>query len=415
MKYFNRWVYAGVGVFVMIFAGLVYAWTVLQAPISMTFPTWTKGQLSLTFTITMFCFCIGGFIGGRLQKRYKPRILMWISAVLFLAGFALTSAAPSLIMLYLGFGVLSGLASGIAYNAVMGSVSAWFPDKQGLISGLLLMGFGISSFLIGKIYIAVTPSDGGEEWRSTFMLLGMILFFLMSIARFFTVKPDTNWRAPAATNGKAVKESYEEIGPKKMLGRRSFWLYFIWSIFLSAAGLAVISQGTPLALEASPELSMGSVATIVGLISIFNGVGRITFGALFDKAGRFVTLLTGGIVFVSAMTLLVFALNSHSLIALVMAYILTGLAYGCVPPTNSAFVNQYYGRKNYPENLSIMNLSLLVASFGSTASGAIFDATQSYITIITAVIILISLGTVVACFIKEPSIKAKETFETCNN
>jgi OFA family oxalate/formate antiporter-like MFS transporter len=402
MNYLNRWVYAVIGIVILLFAGLIYAWTVLQAPIALMFPDWTKGQISLTFTITMFCFCIGGLVGGMMQKRLKPQILVWISAVLFPAGFTIAAAANSPIMLYLGFGVLAGLASGLAYNAVMGSVSRWFPDKQGFISGILLMGFGLSSFIIGKVYTAVTPADGSDAWRTTFKLFGIVLFAAMALGGFFVVKPDNKWKGPNLLNTKKIKNTYEEINAGEMLKRPSFWLYFVWATFLSASGLAIISQGTPMAMQACPGITMGTVATTVGFISVFNGAGRIIFGALFDKIGRFWTMLIGGIVFIISMILLLAALSNHSMVILASSYIVTGLAYGCVTPANSAFTNLFYGQKNYPANLSIVNMCLLIASFGSTIAGIVFDITKSYTAIIVIAIVFIVLGTIISCFIRKP-------------
>ena len=401
MKRTSRWLYAAVVVVVLLLVGLVYAWTVLQAPIAAMYPDWSKGQISLTFTITMAMFCIGGFLAGKAQRKLSCRVLVWLSAVLFLGGFALASVAQSLLVLYLGFGVLAGAASGISYNAVMSSVSAWFPDKPGLISGLLLMGFGMSSFLVGKVYTALTPSDGSAAWRTSFLVFGILLCVVMLVAGFFVKKPGSDFVLPTADKGRAAA-SFEEVTTGEMLRRGTFWRFLIWATFLTVAGLAIISQGTPMALESCPVLSMGSVATIVGLIFICNGVGRILFGGLYDRLGHRRTMLFGGALFLAAMLLLLAALGLHSLTLLILAYVVTGLAYGCVTPTNSAFVGQFFGRENYPANFSIVNMNILVASFGSTAAGAVYDATQSYTAIILIVMVLIAAGTAVACTIKAP-------------
>lgn len=402
MKHLNRWVYGAAGTLILLFAGLVYAWTVLQAPIAAAYPGWSKGQLSLTFTITMICFCLSGVIGGILQKRWPPRYLVWISAALFLAGFFVAAKAHSLAGLYLGFGILAGSGSGLAYNGVLSAVSAWFPDCQGFISGVLLMGFGLSSFLVGKVYTAVTPSDGGDAWRNSFLAFGVILFVVMVAAGTFVVLPPKEKSKPESADGQKSLSAYEEIGPGEMLHRPTFWLFMVWVVILSAAGLAVISQGTPMALEACPQLSMNTVGTVVGLLSIFNGIGRIVFGGLFDKIGRFWTMFLGGLVFLAAMLLLLLALLTHSLPLLVIAYIVTGLGYGCVTPTNSAFVNRFYGQKNYPINLSVVNMNMIITSSGSTIAGAIFDLTKTYMSIIVVVAVLLLLATVVSCFIRTP-------------
>ena len=102
------------------------------------------------------------------------------------------------------------------------------------------------------------------------------------------------------------------------------------------------------------------------------------------------------------MLLLILALTVHKLPLLVIAYIVTGLGYGCVTPTNSAFVNRFYGQKNYPINLSVVNMNMIITSSGSTIAGAVFDATRTYTPIVFVVAALVLLASVVSCFIQTP-------------
>lgn len=410
-RIFNRWIYVAAGTIALIFSGLVYAWTTLAAPISARFPDWNEAQLSLTFTIVMLGFCLGSLAGGILMKKLKPGILMWISAVLFAAGFFIASFTTSLPVLYIGFGVLGGVASGLSYNAVMSSVLKWFPDKQGLVSGILLMGFGIGAFLIGKVYTALTPADGGDVWRTSFRVFAVILLLIMAAAGLFTVMPPAGWTAPGINKGKNV-QFYEDVRSSVMLRRPSFWIFFIWTLCLSSAGLMIISQGRPIAMEimgitdtaSASAAQMGSIATIVGLISIFNAVGRLVFGFLFDKIGRFAEMLIGCIVFIGGLVLIIISLQGHSTPLLVVAYIVTGLAYGCVNPTNSSFIRQYFGPANYPMNLAFINMVLLIASFSSTLAGAVFDASGSYLLVIFITLGLCGLGIVMNCLIRKPKV-----------
>ena len=181
MKSLNRWVYAIVGVIVLLLAGVVYAWSVISKSIAATFPDWTAAQLSLTFTIVMAMFCVGCLIAGILAKKVSPKLYVMLSAVLFLVGFLVSAATDgSPVLLYIGFGVLCGLGAGFAYNAVMSTMSSWFPDKQGLISGILLMGFGLSSFIIGKVFAAVAPPDPSvASWRNAFRVMAVVIFVIM--------------------------------------------------------------------------------------------------------------------------------------------------------------------------------------------------------------------------------------------
>ena len=378
MKHLNRWVYAIVGVIVLLFAGLVYAWSVLSTPIAAEFTDWSKAQLSMTFTIVMIMFCIGSLLCGLLTGKLSAKMAVRIGAVLFLLGFFLASRTQSLAMLYIGFGVLCGLSSGLCYNAVMSTMVRWFPDRPGLISGVLLMGFGGGSFIIGKLYQAWTPVEIGG-WRASFLVMGIIIFVVLAICSFFFVAPGADFVAPAAKNSKAaVKIAGKEYKPLEMVKKPSFWLYYVWAIALSAAGLALISQASGVVWEASASQTAGAVATIVGLISICNALGRVLFGGMYDKYGRSLSMQLVNILFIITSGVLILALAAKSVVVVIIGFILGGLAYSGVTPTNSAFCRAYFGPANYPVNFSLINSNLIFASFGSTISGALFDASGSY-------------------------------------
>lgn len=379
MKVVNRWVYVIVGCVALLLSGLVYAWSVLSGPIAAEFPQWSAAQLSLTFTIVMSFFCIGGLVGGFLAGKVSQKVYLWVSAALFLVGFLLSANIRSLAMLYIGFGVICGFASGFSYNAVLATVGKWFPNKQGLISGILLMGFGISSFLIGKLYQVCTP-DAIGAWRRSFIVLGVVSAVVMAICGFFLEKPGKDFAPPAAAS---VKKKYVnpvamEAGTGEMLKKPAFWLYYLWAILLSAAGLALVSQASAIAKEVGPTVSIGTITTVVGLISIFNGIGRVILGGLFDKVGRSGTMQTVNVLFVVTGIVLIAALKMQSFPVLVAGFIIGGLAYGGVTPANAAFVSSYYGLKHYSLNLSVVVTNLMFASFGSTVAGALYDATGSY-------------------------------------
>ena len=91
------------------------------------------------------------------------------------------------------------------------------PGQTGLISGILLMGFGLSSFIIGKVFAAVTPSDGTDKWQETFRILGIIIVVVMVICSFFFVKPEAGYNPGAASaQKKAVREPACEVNTGKM-------------------------------------------------------------------------------------------------------------------------------------------------------------------------------------------------------
>ncbi len=401
MNKLNRWVYAVLGVVVLLFAGLIYAWSVLSSPFAAEFTDWSKGALSLTFTLAMSFFCLGGLIAGLVAGKIKERFIFCASAAFFLIGFILVSVMQSLPVLYLGFGVLAGLGAGFSYNTVMGSVTKWFPDKKGLISGILLMGFGIGAFIIGKVYTALLAT---YTWRAEFRALGFIVAVVILVCGQIIRKPteeEVKEYAPAVETTSASKG--EDYTTGEMVKKASFWFYFVWAVLMSAAALALIAQASGIVTESAPNLAAGTIATIVGLISVFNGIGRVIFGGLYDRLGQRKTMLTNNVLYLISVFITIAGLNGQSLALVIVGFIFFGLSYGGVTPTNSAYIMDFYGVKNYPVNFSIINLNLLFASFGGTLAGAIYDKQGSYVSIFLIMIAAIAIATVCTLLIKRPA------------
>ncbi|MBQ8662553.1 MAG: MFS transporter [Eubacterium sp.] len=403
----KRWRYAIIGIILLFLAGLVYAWSVLSQPIAIEFSHCSQAQISLTFTLTMAFFCIGCLASGIVAKKVNVKILIWIGAVLFFAGFMLASVAQNLGLLYLGFGVLAGFSSGFVYNVVLSTMSKWFADKQGFISGLLLMGFGFSSFLIGKMYQAFTPAEIGG-WRISFKVMAIILLVVIFAGGLLFKAPSADYVLPAPAKQKKVSKARQggiDVPSSVMVRKSAFWFYFVWVVLLSASGLMLVSQASGFVAEATPAIyanAPGAVATVVGLISVFNGVGRIFMGGLFDKVGARITMLIVNSGFVLFVLIQFLAFQTGSFAVVVVAFIIGGLAYSGITPTNSAFINSFFGPTHFPMNFSIINLNLLIGSFGSTIAGALYDATQTYKTILIVMLIAMAAAYVCTMIIRKP-------------
>jgi len=420
-KTLPRSIYAVMGVLVLLFAGLVYAWTTFSKPLV---NIWSQDALTWTSTIVMAFFCLGGFLGGQMQKRgLSVKLNLVISAILMIAGFLISgligNLTESIIVIYLGFGLLGGMGAGLAYNAVLSAVSGWFPDKQGLISGVLLMGFGISAFLMGLLYASNVDQmngNGGIPWYICFLAIGAGCFIFIMLGALILKKPGLDFVAPSAKGGKKsgnARAPFEEATPSQMVKKASFWLMFIWAVLVSIAGLAVVFLGTPIATAAVPALndSPSVLAIIVGLISIFNGIGRIIFGGMFDKIGYKATLVIVCGMFIISIGIIILAMVTGSQLILIIAYIVTGFSYGGVTPSQSAFVNKFYGSRNYGQNLPIMTMNLLIASFGTKLVQAVqgglmaggMTNSGAYIIVLAGVAVICAIAGVVALFIKKPN------------
>ena len=186
-----------IGVIAMLFAGVLYAWSILKAPLSADFG-WKPSQLALNFTLAMSFFCIGGLFGAKLSKTAGHKIAIITSGVLSALGFILTAflSGDAVWMLYITYGVLAGTGIGIAYNVVIATVSVWFPDKKGLCSGCLMMGFGASALILGNAVDAMFKSTLG--WRTAYIILGIAICAVMFVAALLLKKPDATTVLPEA-------------------------------------------------------------------------------------------------------------------------------------------------------------------------------------------------------------------------
>lgn len=144
----NRTLQLVYGMFVLLFLGLIYAWSVFVTPLEQEFG-WVRSQTSLISTFSMSSFCVGGFISGLVLRKRSPRFVLRMAAICMLAGFALASRTQNLWHIFLSYGVLCSLGVGFGYNVTVGITAKWFPEKPGLCSGLLLTGFGFGALLLG--------------------------------------------------------------------------------------------------------------------------------------------------------------------------------------------------------------------------------------------------------------------------
>jgi OFA family oxalate/formate antiporter-like MFS transporter len=373
----------------MLFAGILYAWSILKTPLAGAFG-WDTSALALNFTLTMCCFCLGGFFGSQISRRIGAPLTIAIAGVLAGAGFVLTGLLTgNVYLLYITYAVLAGLGIGVAYNVIISTVNAWFPDKRGLSSGCLLMGFGASSLLFGTILDKMFAADA-FGWRKTYILFGVAVALCLLIAGLIIRRPGEDAHLPAPKKSTAVRQEHfeaKDYTTAQMLRRASFWMAFACLGLLGAVGSSVISFARDLALSVGAQASLAT--TLVGVLSVCNGLGRIFTGALFDAKGRRFTMLFSNILTISAAAVTLIAVMSGSLLLCVAGLCLVGLSYGSCPTVSSACVSAFYGAKYFPTNFSIMNFNVIVSSFMATACSSLLVSTNGY-TIPFAVLLALS-------------------------
>ena len=397
-----RWIYLGVGVGAMLFAGVLYAWSILKSPLAADFG-WGASELALNFTLAMSFFCIGGLLGAQLSRRAGHKAALVTAGLLSALGFVLTAtlSGTSVWMLYLTYGVLTGLGIGIAYNVVIGTVSAWFPDQKGLCSGCLMMGFGASSLILGNAADALFKSVLG--WRTTYIILGASICIVLLLAGFLLKKPDSSANLPQP---KAAKSAAAEAFAKKdytsmqMLGRPSFWLAFLSISFLAAVGSSVISFAKDLALSVQAPESLA--VSLVGVLSVCNGLGRIITGAVFDRIGRRKTMLCANIITICAAAVTLLAVSVGSLPLCIAGLCLTGMSYGSCPTITAAFTSTFFGMKYFSTNMALMTFTVMAGSLIATVSNKVLEITGGYTSTFMMLLALTFTALVLNAFIRKP-------------
>ena len=397
-----RWFLLVISVFAMLFAGIIYAWSILKVPFANDFG-WTANQLSLNFTLTMCGFCLGGLLGSFLSKKIGVKFASVISAVLAGGGMALTGLlnGNSVVMLYLTYAAMAGFGIGIAYNVIISTVTAWFLDKKGLCTGALMMGFGASSLVLGNLADLLFKSALAR--RGTYIVLGIALFVVLGFVSIFLKRPDADTALPQPNkkaNGGAEEFEQKDFTTKQMLKRFSFWRAFALFTFAAAVGNSVISFARDLAISVGAGVALAT--SLVGVLAVCNGLGRIIAGAMFDWLGRRKTMLIAMILTILAAGTTLMSVIISSVPICIIGLCLTGLSYGTCPTIGTAFISNFYGQKHFATNFSVLNCHLIFTSFMATACSSLLNSFGGYIAPFILLLTLAVVALLLNLSIKKP-------------
>lgn len=366
-KTFSRTTALIAGTAMLLINGVIYAWSIYSMPFGAGFG-WSSAQLGACFTVMLASFCLGGVFGGAVANRRGVRVSIPIGGILGCIGFVLCMflQAHLIWLLFVSFAI-SGIGVGFVYNGVISAVVPRFPDKKGLASGVLLMGFGASSLVLGGLASRLIASPG-FGWHLTYILTGALLLAAAFIGLPFVlpsrVDRDTHAAAPA-----------RGLTPRQMLRTKRFWLLFGSAVIGTGFGSGLIAHASYIFVEGGASESVAALA--VGLVSVMNGLGRIVFGMLNDRCGFRISLLADAVLYIAAGLIAALVLGSSAAV-LVVVMMLIGACYGAVPTISASLAEEFFGPAHYGRNLGIVNLSILVGSFASTAAGAIQTSTGSY-------------------------------------
>lgn len=361
----RRWFFLIATFLLLCFFGLIYAWSLFIEPLESEFG-WQRSETSLVFTVSCITVCLGMVVSGSLESRFNHRVIMIGAAAMIAAGFFASVFCQSLLQIVVFYGVLVGLGVGIGFNCAINTALKWFPDKQGIASGALLMGYGGGAMFLSPL---VTMLLQTLDWRMTFGVLGVLFGALVVIGAIILKKPDPEEVAPLLAKARETNiVSAVDFSPFQMIKTRSFWVCFAWLTICTSGGLALMSQAVPAAIEVlGPEAQSGAglamATAAMGCVSLCNGLGRLLNGFIWDKIGFRVSVIWVSTAFVIGMLCCALAISGGSFVLLVIGFILLGLMFGGVMSCTSASSGAFFGTKHFGINYAIMCCQMIPAAF----------------------------------------------------
>lgn len=347
----NRWLIVAAGIVIQLCLGTMYAFSVFRNPLMERF-SWTITETSLAFTITLVFFTITMVFAGRWQDKVGPRKVGTVGGILLGLGCLLASQASSLAVLYLSYGVIAGSGVGFAYVTPIATIVKWFPEKRGMMTGFAVFGFGAGSLVFAPLAAKLITAYGV---LNAFAILGIIFLIAVTAAAQLLQNPPVGWKPegwhspqPVSTAAAPVREDYS---PGEMLRTLRFWIAWAMYFLGAAAGLMIISQAAPMAEEMA-GLSKEAAAAAVGVLAIFNGFGRLFWGAISDKIGRNVSLMLMFAVYGADLFLLL--PHATTYMSYVFGICAAALSFGGYLALMPAITADYFGTKNIGINYGWM-------------------------------------------------------------
>ena len=344
----------------MFMLGFLYGWSVFSTPIAAEFQ-WEPTTLAFTFTLLMWLFCAGGFVGAKICERTNSHVAIIIAAVFILLAFvttALLARADAPWILYLTYSVLGGLGVGMAYTVAMATILAWFPDRAGTASGILLQCYGASTMILSSVVAWLFTI---MNWRVAFPVIAIAMTTILVVCGGILLRRPTDEELallpkPKTIDGEA-SDAQRSYTTAEMLRAPMFWSYVVWMVICCTIALGFTGNANQFALSAGAQPAFA--VAMVGIYSVCNGLGRLMFGFVYDAIGVAKTILIVAIAHGAAAVLIAAGLLVQSVPLMVFALVFAGLAIGGTPVCGAGYTATAFGPDHYAQNFSILNLAII--------------------------------------------------------
>jgi len=334
--------------------GSAYAWSVFQNALIEHLDSTTK-DVSLAFTLSLALVPISMIIFGKFQDKKGPRVVTLVGSVVFGIGLFLAGYANSVMMLYATYGVLGGFGIGAVYGCTIANTVKWFPDKRGLAGGLVAAGFGSGAVILAPLGARLVEMYGV---LATFKIMGVVFLVVIGLNSFLIKAPKHGWTPDGWQPKQTVTKSGSDMSPGQMMKTFTFYLLWIMYTIGMVSGLMIIGFASPIAQE-QIQLTSQVAAVCVSVIALANTFGRIFWGNVSDKLGRYNTIV---IMFaVSAIMLLVLNI-AQNIVLFLIATSGIALSFGGFLGIMPSVTADNYGAKSLGINYGILFTAYGVAA-----------------------------------------------------
>lgn len=385
----KRWMVIVAGVLANLCQGAAYSFSVFKGPLKDRLGC-SETEVALTFSISVALLPVGMLASGKLADRRSPGLVVAAGGLVFGLGMFLAAYAHSLAALYLTLGAMLSIGNGAAYGAVVSASVKWFPDRRGMASGMVVGALGIGTVIMAPLAQRMIDSPA-LGLSGAFKVLGAAFIVITLIASRFVSNPPPGY-APAGFVPRVdpTTRPQEELPWTRMIAKARFWVLYTMYLTGAFSGLMLASQASSIAQEVS-GLSAAAGSLIVSVFGLANATGRMFWGAVSDRIGRFEAL---SLMFaVTAAVMFSFGSMAAGAAGLTLAVLLVALCYGGYLGVFPSVCADTFGSANLTVNYGIMFSGFSLAGvLGPRVGAALRESSGSYGSSFTAAGIVAAAG-----------------------